>query len=917
MPMPAGTAQACSGLQLTALTLLAVLAHCPHLAAAITLPNGEPDANCPALRLWLRADAGLRDAANRSPADADFNGSVSVWSDQSARHFDLAAPPEKTPYYVPRQPGAGNRPTVAFGGGRMLARPNDSLHEHTNSTTFLVLQIQHGRPAENVVFCAGDNGGKRDILSFELRYDADAALGCLRWSIGEVGIHDALPIAADGRFAVVILRAAGENCSVEVQDGLGDALGANREMNPTGHFAVSNQCGRGYCLGGPKFDQPQSAFDGQIAEVMVYNRVLSSGERRALVAYLRRKYELDVLDALYPAGTLLMQAEDFDGNWALNPRWDGLAPFCLGQRHVTCKAPQSQEGIKRTVRIAQPGNYSVWVRAIGMGPENGLRTTVGGRPLAVTHAKGPMALSWQLAGRIDLAPGETEIAVQGDRPGDKECDAVLISPTATTLAGVEEVCALARRLHQTPGCGQIAAVFDDGRRFEGSLVSGWRGNGTRIGGDQAALGARVGRPGVRCLWLDGSTANAAPPSDALLEFHNGDRMRGTICGYAAATTQAGGHHVPMVGVGSRVLVRPAQESARAAEKPVAVETDWLRRIVFDAAVTQSTGYPRSTGYPPRRCPPRSVVCRDGRVLAFRALRFSDEGVSLLTDEGLVRLAYRELAEVAMQPIDAWEAYHRQLAQIDPNGDAGIVRLETGQGMVFTTSTTGFTAFRDEAEAAASTCLVRPAWSSTPVPVAWSAVRTLWRAPATVVPLSQFAPQRVAAVPGTPGRGILGSSWKWQADRNVAGGELRSGGSRYLWGFGVHATNGLAFPLPDSARAFRSDLGMDAAVGNSGCVVAKVYANQASGTPLFQSQPLRGSQSVISTGDIALVRGASTVQQLVLIVEDGGAGIPGTPGYGPDADPLDIGDHADWLEPILLLDPVKLHAAVEKYRRPGK
>ncbi len=146
---------------------------------------------------------------------------------------------------------------------------------------------------------------------------------------------------------------------------------------------------------------------------------------------------------------------------------------------------------------------------------------------------------------------------------------------------------------------------------------------------------------------------------------------------------------------------------------------------------------------------------------------------------------------------------------------------------------------------------------------------------------------------------------------MAGGELRSGGVRCLWGFGVHAPNELDFHLPDSARAFRSGLGIDASVGDSGCVVAKVCLNQASGTPLYQSQPLRGSRTAISTGDIALASGNSAARRLVLVVEDGGAA------RGPNADPLDIGDHADWLEPVLLLDPVKLRAAVEKYRPVGK
>ena len=120
---------------------------------------------------------------------------------------------------------------------------------------------------------------------------------------------------------------------------------------------------------------------------------------------------------------------------------------------------------------------------------------------------------------------------------------------------MEEICALAQRLRQIPSPGQLAAVFDDGRRIEGDLVSGWRGSGVPI--------ARGGpaRPGVRCLLLDGSAADPAPQSDALLEFHNGDRIRGTICGYVAASTAAG------QSVGAQVLVQPSQDSASPRRNP--------------------------------------------------------------------------------------------------------------------------------------------------------------------------------------------------------------------------------------------------------------------------------------------------------------------------------------------------------------
>ena len=108
---------------------------------------------------------------------------------------------------------------------------------------------------------------------------------------------------------------------------------------------------------------------------------------------------------------------------------------------------------------------------------------------------------------------------------------MLISPTRHYACWGRGDLRLARRLRQTPSPGKLAAVFDDGRRIEGSLVSGWRGSGTSIARDDG------GRPGVWCLLLDGLTADTAPLSEAVLEFHNGDRIRGTICGYVVASTE--------------------------------------------------------------------------------------------------------------------------------------------------------------------------------------------------------------------------------------------------------------------------------------------------------------------------------------------------------------------------------------------
>ena len=188
----------------------------------------------------------------------------------------------------------------------------------------------------------------------------------------------------------------------------------------------------------------------------------------------------------------------------------------------------------------------------------------------------------------------------------------------------------------------------------------------------------------------------------------------------------------------------------------------------------------------------------------------------------------------MQPIDAWEAYYRQLAADRSRGRRG--HRPPGDGARHGSHRVArprATAFREEAEAAASTCLVQPAWSRTPIPVAWSAVRSCGGRPPRSFRSRSSRPSRSrsAAPWAAVGSGKRTATWPAASFAAAA--------IRYLWGFGVHAPNELAFRLPDSAQAFRCGLGIDAAVGDSGCVVGKVYLNQASGTPLFQSQPLRG------------------------------------------------------------------------------
>jgi hypothetical protein len=126
---------------------------------------------------------------------------------------------------------------------------------------------------------------------------------------------------------------------------------------------------------------------------------------------------------------------------------------------------------------------------------------------------------------------------------------------------------------------------------------------------------------------------------------------------------------------------------------------------------------------------------------------------------------------------------------------------------------------------------------------------------------------------------------------------------------VHAYCELQFELPSCVRAFQSQVGLDESVGRGGCARGLVYVNRVAPEPLYRSQPLIGSRQIAQTGTLPLA-GPAGGQHTLLLVAD-----PIDRDFPPGADPLDIRDMVDWLEPLLELDLEQLKSEVQK-RRPA-
>lgn len=423
------------------------------------------------------------------------------------------------------------------------------------------------------------------------------------------------------------------------------------------------------------------------------------------------------------------------------------------------------------------------------------------------------------------------------------------------------------------------AVFSDGSRVTDGHLTDW-GNPN----NQPKLN---GRPlfdqSNHIRWIKKETPEPVGQPTAFVEIFGGDCLPGRVAAVGNTSTMEEGE-IPL-----HVIVEPtipltwpeSQQSSR-----IRVLTRWLRRIVWERRSTD--GYQPST-----------LFYRDGRQLAFRSIRFNREGVTVLTESERRDVRFSDMAELHMPRLDWWDAYFEQVALLTPDCKARLTRLETLDGLKATTSADRFQpmAWGDPNNPESWFHAVQPAWSLDPMWVRHG--RVLFRRffGPHEVPLSVVEPS------DTKIRSALAAGWRPQMDRNAQGGALESAHQEAGWGIGMHAFTEMHFPLPSCIQSFRSRIGLDQIVGKGGCARALVYANSADGEPLFRSKHLIGSDEAVDTGGLPLSGSAGA--QLILVAHPAHVDRP------EGADPFDIRDVVDWLEPQLNLDLNAVRGEVRK------
>jgi len=371
-----------------------------------------------------------------------------------------------------------------------------------------------------------------------------------------------------------------------------------------------------------------------------------------------------------------------------------------------------------------------------------------------------------------------------------------------------------------------------------------------------------------------------PPPDATstatIEFVGGDQMPGEVVAFST------GAETPYRRLPPHFIVQPAAAFRRPNtefDPPVRIEARHVRRVVW-----QSTG-----GEP---AGPNTATLRDGRRIPFRAVRWTESGVSLLLDEGVQAVPFADLAEVRLADGNAWETYFDHAATVLPSGDGRLLQIETTDGLVALTSTQRLRpeTYGDNRRPDHWHQVIQPAWSLDPFWVRFGSIRA-WRC---------FAPDRVPATlldPAVERRDVVFSGAKRpRTNRSSTGGPLGDGAAAYGWGFATHAPTELRFPLPQGTAAFHSFFGLDPAAGPGGCAKVRIGVASASGEQrLYESDPLVGTSPARDPGRLSLPPEA--VERQLVLVSD-----PVYDGRPPGADPFDVRDMVNWLAPEVELDP---------------
>jgi hypothetical protein len=321
-------------------TLLAAAVLAGSLALA---PVGSAEPVAPAQILGPGGvQAGLRAWFDASDLDADGNAAnnpaegspVSSWVSRSQGGLRAEQVSGKNPATFVTADGINGQPTLRFNrvndsqGSVLRVTGLDLRASVTEDTTVFTVYRPRSRSANNGVWGVDNGNWDRFFLSFHPAFGnrvddglvslGPAQAGAVVGGAGQIGVVRLLTIVYDG------------NVSGTVNSGPTNGSAAYFNGELVRRFTDSTHptdAQRSLAIG---WDGDNSVFDGDIAELIVYDRVLTGEELRDVNFYLSQKYDFDVVGpgtVPGPPTNLVATPSGTNASIAFIPGPDGGSPI--------------------------------------------------------------------------------------------------------------------------------------------------------------------------------------------------------------------------------------------------------------------------------------------------------------------------------------------------------------------------------------------------------------------------------------------------------------------------------------------------------------------------------------------------------------------------------------------------------------
>lgn len=269
LTITANTSTLSAGTTWGSVTLVSSKGDTKVVGVKIMLQDAAPPST--GLKFWVKADAGVT---------KDSNNYVSAWADQSGNGYDVSqATSSNQPLYVASV--LNGKPVIRFAGDRTansdaLDRSSISMSGATGMSILVVGKITTTEFFGTFVAYGNDN----DV------FHLDEYSSTTRWS----GINNIpSPNSMGSSFKILETAFVDSADSVTLYEG-GTSVATGTCTNSLLSSGFLTIGGAKYYFG--VYNWANTALNGDIAEILIYDHALSSADRTTAVNYLKNKYAL-------------------------------------------------------------------------------------------------------------------------------------------------------------------------------------------------------------------------------------------------------------------------------------------------------------------------------------------------------------------------------------------------------------------------------------------------------------------------------------------------------------------------------------------------------------------------------------------------------------------------------------------------